>query len=330
VFICVIKGTNMEIIPFRKAHIPEAAALFVQNFRQLRQQLPILPDVMEDADCVAKKLMHLLDASPGVAALEGGKLAGYLGWYWVDQFRGTDRKAAYCPEWGHGTMGGSRSAIYRALYRAAAAQWAAAGCQTHALTLLAHDRDAEKTWFWNGFGLTVVDAIRALAPLDVVLPAGFTIRKAVLDDVDTLVMLEAEHWQHYSQSPVFMANQDNDDAAGLTALLSNPDNGVWIAWQDGEPAAYMRFEGKSFGAADVVHAATTTAITGAYTRPHYRGRRVAVALLDAALRDYAERGFERCSVDFESFNPEAAAFWMKYFEPVCLSLVRVPESLGQA
>jgi hypothetical protein len=54
---------------------------------------------------------------------------------------------------------------------------------------------------------------------------------------------------------------------------------------------------------------------------------VAVALLDAALRDYQAHGLTFCAVNFESFNPEAAAFWMKYFEPVCLSVVRVPEAL---
>jgi len=61
-------------------------------------------------------------------------------------------------------------------------------------------------------------------------------------------------------------------------------------------------------------------------RPEYRGRGAAPALLDAALRDYAARGFERCAVDFESFNPEAASFWVNYFKPVCYSLMRVPET----
>ena len=46
----------------------------------------------------------------------------------------------------------------------------------------------------------------------------------------------------------------------------------------------------------------------------------------AALRDYQRQGLQCCSVDFKSFNPEAAHFWMKYFEPVRLSLVRRPES----
>jgi hypothetical protein len=52
-------------------------------------------------------------------------------------------------------------------------------------------------------------------------------------------------------------------------------------------------------------------------------------MLDAALRDYAARDFRRCSVDFESFNPEAAAFWLRYFEPVCYSVLRVPERQPQ-
>jgi ribosomal protein S18 acetylase RimI-like enzyme len=71
----------------------------------------------------------------------------------------------------------------------------------------------------------------------------------------------------------------------------------------------------------------TIGITGAYVQPAYRGRKAAVALLDAALRDYAQRGFTCCTVNFESFNPEAAAFWMKYFELVGLSLMRVPENV---
>jgi len=49
------------------------------------------------------------------------------------------------------------------------------------------------------------------------------------------------------------------------------------------------------------------------------------ALLRAALEDHRARGFRRCAVDFESFNPEAAAFWPRFFQPVCYSLMRIPE-----
>jgi hypothetical protein len=43
------------------------------------------------------------------------------------------------------------------------------------------------------------------------------------------------------------------------------------------------------------------------------------------LRVYAAQGYTACSVDFESLNPEAAVFWMRYFEPVCYSVLRFPE-----
>ncbi len=155
----------MEIAPFRKEYLAEAAGLFVQNFTRLRRQIPLLPDMLADPDRVAAKLDGLVDSCPVVAALEDGRLVGYL-----------------------------------------------------------------------------------------------------------------------------------------------------------------RLEGSSFGAADVVEAETTIAVTGEYVQPACRGRRLGAALLDAALRECAGRGYERCSVDFESFNPEAAAFWPKYFEPVCLSVLRIPEA----
>ena len=71
--------------------------------------------------------------------------------------------------------------------------------------------------------------------------------------------------------------------------------------------------------------AGTIAITGAYTRKPHRGLGLAPAMISAAMADYHAQGYARCAVDFESCNPEAAAFWPKYFTPVCFSLMRVPE-----
>jgi c-di-GMP-related signal transduction protein len=52
----------------------------------------------------------------------------------------------------------------------------------------------------------------------------------------------------------------------------------------------------------------------------------AKALFNKGLKYYAEKGYERCSVDFESTNPEATHFWMNYFEPVCISVMRLTEA----
>jgi len=33
-------------------------------------------------------------------------------------------------------------------------------------------------------------------------------------------------------------------------------------------------------------------------------------------------------LDFESFNPQARSFWLRYFQPVAYSLMRIPEATG--
>ncbi len=303
-------------------HLPQAAALFLTGFRQLRLAHPILPAGLAEPDAILARLDELRRAGPIAAAFQAGRLVGYLGAFHFPRFRGTTRMAAYCPPWGHAAAANGADAIYRALYRSAAAHWYRTGCQVHAITLLSSATAAQTAWFWQGFGLTVVDAVRSLAPLGAALPAGLILRQAQMADCALLAELEAEHWQHYGLSPIFMCANSASSAADFRNLLADPANSAWLALDGDHAAGYLRFEPSESA---VVAAPTTTAITGAFVRPAYRGRGAAAALLDLALREHAARGFERCSVDFESFNPEAAGFWLRYFEPVCYSLLRVPE-----
>lgn len=318
----------MNITPFKPKYTAEAAALFVQNFKQLRHRLPILPGTFEQPEYVAEQIQALMNACPGFAAVEDGRLVGYYGAWMIDNFRGTDRKTAYSPEWGHAALESRQRAIYNALYRAASTVWFSQGCQAHALTLLAGDEAGLQTWFWSGFGLLVLDAIRPLTAINAPIPPGYRLAKATPEDITRLAEIETEHWTHYAQPPTLMMYDAASDAAALANFLQEAKNSAWVAWKDDQIAAYIRFEGSDLGGAWVVNGSGTIAITGAYTRPSERGHGLAPALLDAALRDYAARpGIERCAVDFESINPEAAAFWPKYFDLVCLSLMRVPERM---
>ena len=72
-------------------------------------------------------LSDLIDTCPGIAAIEEGRLVGYMGWFLVKKFRDTDRKGAYVPEWGRACVEKSKTNIYRAMCRAAADQWAKLG-----------------------------------------------------------------------------------------------------------------------------------------------------------------------------------------------------------
>lgn len=300
--------------------------MFRQNYQRQRQSVPVLPDLMADCDQVAGRLAQPLQLSQGIAAVENGRLLGYLAWYLVPNFRGTPRLGAYIPEWGHAVVAEGKTAVYRALYRAAAAQWSAAGCQVHAITLLTQDRGVERIWFWQGFGLTVVDAVRAVRPLDTSPKTALQIRQATQEDAASLAVLDAEHWQHYTQPPILMTARTGLDAAGTVAFLSRPNNSVWLAFDGDQLAGFIRCDAYAFDSVAIVESEQTIAITGAYVRPAFRGQRAAAALLDAALRHYQARGFSCCAVNFESFNPEATAFWLYFFEPVCYSLLRVPEA----
>jgi GNAT superfamily N-acetyltransferase len=314
----------MEIRPLTPDLHQQAADLFAANYRRLRHSLPELPAAMEDPAVTEDLLRKIPAAAPGCAAFQEGRLAGYLAGFVFPDMRGTGRMGAFVPEWGHAARENSPR-IYRALYRAISRQWTAAGVRMHGIGVLADDDAALQAWFWNGFGVTVVDAIRPIAPTGGQPPAGWQFRQAVEQDFEALSRLDAEHCRHYSQPPVFMAPRAADDVATLRRFAGQPPNSFWLALRNGEPGGFMRFEPRSDGAAEIVVSPQTIAITGAFVRPQFRGEGVATALLDAALRAYAAAGFTRCSVDFESFNPEAAGFWLRYFRPVVLSLIRVPE-----
>ncbi len=317
----------MNIVTFSEQHIPDASRLFITGFNRQRDMSSILPDQMASPPLVEKKLSALLDGG-SISAISAGRLVGYLGAFMVDNFRRVKHRAAYVPIWAHAVIPGESRQIYNAMYREASRRWMLEGCQLHAVSLLTSDPEVIQTWFWNGFGLSVVDAIRSIQPLATSISSDFEIRKADFNDIPDLVVLEAEHWQHYAQAPVFMVPQEPDDAIAFKAFLGSESNSIWTAWSGGQLAGYMRFEDSSFGASVIVESKTTIAITGAFVRPAFRRKKAAVALLNAGLQHYAARGFLRCSVDFESFNIEAAAFWPKFFTPVSYSMFRVPEASG--
>jgi len=199
-----------------------------------------------------------------------------------------------------------------------------------AVTFLTHNPELQNFWFWNGFGLTVVDAVRPVQPLPEKPTSTLTIRKADLPDLPSLYQLELEHCMHYSEPPVLMFPQDARTREDWSALLTSDAASVWIAYHGDVPdsknaASYIVFQRNHDGASALVRSPEAVAVTAAYTRPAFRGQHTAVSLLDLGLRQYASLGYTCCSVDFESINPEASGYWMRYFQPVCYSAFRVPE-----
>lgn len=63
-------------------------------------------------------------------------------------------------------------------------------------------------------------------------------------------------------------------------------------------------------------------IRGAYCLPEYRGKGLYQNLLNFTISVLKREGYTKLGVDFESFNPTARGFWLKYFTAYTNSVVR--------
>lgn len=119
-----------------------------------------------------------------------------------------------------------------------------------------------------------------------------------------------------------MPNKGKINSESLKKWLANPTYASWLAYVDGEAIAYIRIQRGNSDAAYIVNDKNTASIIGAFTKKDFRSSGIATALLNHAINWARSRGFQRCSVDFESQNIPGSRFWLKYFRPVCYSMIR--------
>lgn len=110
-------------------------------------------------------------------------------------------------------------------------------------------------------------------------------------------------------------------------FINQPENAAWMAWDGDQALGFIRFDAYDNGGSAILEGDAAVFISGAYIRPEFRGHGAATTILDAAMKDYAAKGYRRCTLDFESTNPYASAFWLRYFQPVAYSLLRILEWL---
>lgn len=311
-----------DIVPLAAQHVADAARLFVARYREQRRVVPALPARHEDPAAIEGMLREWLADRQGVAALQGGRLCGYLIAMEIPGFLGTNR-GAYCPVWAHGAAGEDRAGTYHRMYGALAGRWVQDGCLTHAVTICADDDEAQKAWFLDGFGMQVVDALRSLDPIVAQRPEGAEVRQATVEDLPLIVQLDRELSRYMAEGPTFLAPELEGLEEEYRAWLAEPAHALWLALYKGEPIAYMRCQPPTFDVAYVVRDPGTISVSGAYVRPPWRRGGVAGSLLLQQVISWAAaNGYQRCSVDFESHNLPGSRFWSHFFQPVCHSLVR--------
>lgn len=309
---------HIEIAPLTHAHLEDASTLFAQRYRGARAHNPTLAPDYEDPSALLPQLKQMIEDFPGVAALWDGRLVGFMAAYLMDDFHG--EQAVYSPEWANAAALEHSRRIYQALYTALAAQWVQQGYLAHYVTTLAYDSHTLETFHWLGFGMMAVDALRDLTPIESG-DAGVEIRAATAREIPDIVALDRALVQYMAAAPIFLS-QPECDAAYFQEWLATPEQHLWLAYHGEEAAGYLVLQKWYSEACVVTQDERSVSVVRAFTRERFRGQGVGTALLNRVLSWARAAGCERCAVDFEPHNPLAAAFWLRYFTPVCYSVVR--------
>jgi len=308
-----------SIIQLREEHLEDAARLVSERYQRLREQMPDLPQRYSDVSSLVPLLQGILKPGiPGVAAVQGNRMVGFLTAWQMPDFRG--KRSIYSPEWANAAVLDDSARIYEALYSRISGDWLAEGYSAHYLSLFPNDLQALQQWNWLGFGMFAVDALRALDPIPVG-DTGVHIRRADPQDIEQVMALQDELWAYIKSPPIFLLNE-RYDRKYCEEWLQDPAKVVWLACSQDEPLAFMRMGPADEDVCTIIIAEKTTSIYGAFTRAPARRDGIATALLAHALEFSRACGYQRCAVPFEPMNPLGSRFWLRYFQPVCYSFLR--------
>jgi len=311
---------SIEIVPFQRDHLEDAAVLVANRYRAERGINKSLPSQFEDADAVLPLLKDYANGQAGIAAICEKRPIGFLIGLLITV---RQVKTAYVPDWGHAADSEGGRKIYRAMYANIAPRWVADGYFAHAVTLLAHEREVMNAWFSLGFGMVEVDAVRDVSPVE----GGKTeveIRRAGLEDIDIVLTLRVALRRHLAEAPIFIPLVTQGGRKFYEEWLPDSTNALWLAYRDRDAVAFMELTPSSrLGVVMPVHNENTATVTGAFTKEDLRQCGIGTTLLSHSLEWARSVGYKNCAAEFESANVIGSSFWYgNGFKPVCYSLTR--------
>src|SRR6056297_2414656 len=189
--------------------------LFLKYEKQ-RQLLPLLPPPGDFCEIITTNITTIQKEGSGWAFYQNNQLQGILSGYKMDTLFGK-AKGVYIPLYGHCIFAEDEEEIqniYKKMYAYASAQWVKDGYLSHSITVYAKNRTNVETWFWLGFGNRCVDSIK---PCEAVESTNKKIRikKATLEDLETIAHLEGKNHNYFRTAPLFMPTEDTNPLESL-------------------------------------------------------------------------------------------------------------------
>lgn len=306
----------MQIVDFTYDHVEAAVQLAKQNYEEERSFVPVLPPVDRLPD-----LKLYAENGLGVTAFEGDTMIGFLCSVppFKNAFGSTDATGVFSLMGANGAIGENKAKIYARLYQAAGEKWVRAGASSHAVCLYAHDREVLEQFFRYGFGLRCVDAIRGMDEIIAPLCEGYSFSELAPKEILDILPLENMLDESYIGSPFFMFRAKESEAVFLKEY-EHLQSVCFTAKYEGRIVAFVRAEldGENF----ICNTPGYLHVKGAYCLPEHRGKGLNQKLLSMLIQKLKTNGYTRLGVDFESINPTAYGFWLKYFDAYTHGVVR--------
>ena len=306
----------IKITDFCDEHLPQAMQIARHGYEIERTANPALPAIDSFPD-----LTRFTQQGYGSAAFQGDHMVGFLCFYppTQDAFGTTGMRGTFSPIHAHGVIASDSSRIYSLLYQSTARKLVRDGILSHSIAIYTHDSEAIRSFFYNGFGLRCIDAVRLLTPLETADAPDCRFIEVPQADKGILLDLQNLLIAHLGKSPTFMPFPQQTQAQ-FAGKQEDEDVRYFAALIDDKPIAYLKIrdDGENFVCDDP----RMVNICGACCQPEYRGTGVSHNLLAYLIDRLVPEGYTRLGVDFESFNPTALGFWLKYFDAYTGSVVR--------
>jgi GNAT superfamily N-acetyltransferase len=148
---------------------------------------------------------------------------------------------------------------------------------------------------------------------------GINFSELMKDDVEKIRAMRKLHTVHLGESPCFMRSSP-DDVQKWINRAEKRNSRLFTATHENKTIAYL--EVMDSGEHFATEVSGMKSICGAFCLQEYRGKGIFQGLLNYAITQLKSEDFESLGVDFESFNPTASGFWLKYFTAYTKSVVR--------
>lgn len=303
-----------------------AAEIALAAHERLRVDRPWLSARALDEFVPRLEWMAKEGALYGLTSARG--MAAFLGWFALDDYRNLG-PGALTPDWSVGIAPAYRqdsaSRLMAPLVRRLLTDVFTAGLRVHAIGAPASSLEILDELSLLGWGRIVLDAARPARELlahESGHCADASIRRAVPGDALSLSLLDAKLAKHIEAPPVLMPHAHGSDADEWASWLGEADTVTFVAERAGELIGFIKAAPPQMDVTWFVHGDETLAICGLWVNPGVRGRGLGHSLLDSLAVAALERGLSLVSVDCETHNPEARAFWLSRFTPVSWTLER--------